>query len=195
MTGTRHSDLHPPLGKPGGPCGVVQRIDQRVRDRFLKQDLIEEVESGDDLSNQEASKVYPVDYEHGVGAIRGLEITSHAQYRMDLRGVTLDMVRDLFTALLTLMNELKAKNDPTLDKILADFKSGRPIRWVGRNGLTVVFEVRGRIATIITVFWKDGHEVSPPRGGCPLPSRQARVVARYLGFPSRREARPPTSSR
>ena len=83
----RSADLHPPLGKPGGPNHLIQRIVTEVDDQPTEDRLVREVEHGKDLSNEEAAKVYPLGSEPGVGVIRNILIGPHAEYRMDLRSV------------------------------------------------------------------------------------------------------------
>ena len=175
----RQADLNPPLGKPGGPCQVVQRIDRSVREPGLKEEMIEDVESGADLSNSDASKIYRLDTERGTGPIREIVITAHGQYRMDLRSITVDDVRAALGDLVRQLDAWKAKRDSNYDRMLRDVSQGKKIEWVGKNSLKVVIELRGHTAYLITTFWKGRPEASPPRG---LDCRTAseRVVKRFL---------------
>ena len=117
MTLPRQSDLHPPLGNPGGPCQVIERIERNIRSPRLKDDLVEDVNTGEDLSNQDTSKVYPILHEHGVGSIKQVEITSHGQYRMDLRGITVEDVRHAIGSLLQQMGEWRVKKNPAYERM------------------------------------------------------------------------------
>ena len=91
---SRQADLHPALGYPGGPCHVVERIDEEVRQPRLRDHLSDKVQRGDKLTNPEASKVYDVLAERGPGGlVKKIVITPHAQYRMDQRGVTVNDLR------------------------------------------------------------------------------------------------------
>ena len=177
---TREADLNPPLGKPGGPCYVVQRIDKRVQNPKLKNDLIDEVEDGQDLSNADASKVYGLDKEPGVGLLDDILITAHGQYRMDLRGITVEDVRAALGSFAKQMDDWKKLGSPAYPRMLDLMKSGQKIDWTGKNRLKVIFEVAGTTARLVTTYWKGGQDQPPPKDGCPLPKRAARVVARYL---------------
>ena len=49
-----------PIGLPGGPCHVIRNIEEADVPESVKDDLIQDVERGRDLSNQDASKVYDI---------------------------------------------------------------------------------------------------------------------------------------
>lgn len=155
----RKADLTPPLGRPGGPCSVVDRIEHNVRQPVLQENLIDEVESGLDLSNLEASRVYTLDAEMGGGMWHKMLITPHAQYRMDLRGIGVGTIQKSLGDLTTEM-----KRDRTL---MAEVQTSA-FRWVDRRrNLTIVVDSHGRDSvTIITVFWAQSATPKPPEGGC-----------------------------
>ena len=177
----READLNPPLGKPGGPCYVVQRIDKQVQNPKLRDDLIDEVESGEDLSNAEASKVYGLDKEPGVGLLESILITAHGQYRMDLRGITVDDVRFALGSFAKQMDDWQKLKSPAYQRMLDLMQRGEKIEWTGKNRLKVIFEVAGTTARLVTTYWKGAGDPPPPRTECPLPKRAAeRVVARFL---------------
>ena len=158
----KQADLMPPLGRPGGPCHVVKRIEDRVHTPALKEDLIDEVEVGADLSNQEASKVYGVDVELGAGMWRKMVLVGHAQYRMDLRGIGVGVLQKSLGDLSTEMTR-----DRRL--MVEVMSSGRPYRWNDpKRKLTIVLESEGREAVrIITVFPTGTPDPKPPgEGGC-----------------------------
>lgn len=161
------ADLSPPLGKPGGPCQVVQRIDQSVRNPALKHELVEDVERGVDLQNQDAAKVYPLDLEPGVGGLfRQIRIRSHAQYRMDLRSVTVKDVQKALSSLLQNMGEWKVKRDRRYDEMLRAIQTGTLINWVSpRDLLFVAFDVSGGVVNLITTYWKGEEDPGPSH--CP----------------------------
>ena len=87
----------PPLGYPGGPCHVIHRIEDEIKNPKLKDDLIDDVEENRDLSNPEAAKIYDLELEKGPQRapenFKRMSIGPHTQYRMDLRGVTVSEVR------------------------------------------------------------------------------------------------------
>lgn len=158
-TGTlyrKRADLNPPLGYPGGPCQVLERIRDDVPNTNLQDALVDTVEDGVDLSNSDASKVYSVLLEQGVAgsAIQKIHFSGHAQYRMDLRGVTIPEVRA------SLKNFLKAwHREKSMQSALAKqwemmMAYNEGIRWVDpKMGLSTVFDLRGGAAYIITAFW------------------------------------------
>ena len=176
---TRTSDLHPPLGKPGGPCQVVERIEHNVRAPALKNDMVHEVMDGTDLSNSESSKIYPILKEHGVGDIKQVNITSHAQYRMDLRGITVDDVRHAVGSFLQQMEDWKKLGSPAYKNMSTALESGDKLEWVGKNKLKVVLSPTGNgSVTLISAFWRDHNEHTPPQT-CTLP-KNASVIRRHL---------------
>lgn len=92
--GSRRADLYPPLGTKGGPCKVVDRILSNVQSARDQEALIQDVERNRDLTNAQAAIIYRnPDVERGAPPFSPLRITSHAQYRMDLRGITVAEVQ------------------------------------------------------------------------------------------------------
>ena len=189
MDFTITADLNPPLGKPGGPCQVVDRIVKRVKDKHLQKGLVNEVQHGDDLSNAEASKVYPVEAEPGVGPIHRITITSHGQYRMDLRGITVEDVQGALASFLKQLATWKALKSPAYDTFGARLEGREHVEWVDpRSKLKIIFaqEAPGTVH-LITTFWKGNvSPIAPPKGGCPVPRKEAmisdlvlRVAARF----------------
>ena len=162
------ADLHPPLGEPGGPCQVIRRIRDEVPSEPLQRRLIDEVEQGDDLTNPEAARVYQVEQERGIGFIKKLLISPHAQYRMDLRSVTVDDVR---AALLDFNKQLEqhGTDDPRLHtQLTTKLAYGDNIRFESDARLSVVFAMKGGAATIITTFWTGEPAPRVPARGCPV---------------------------
>lgn len=149
------ADLSPPLGDPGGPCQVIRRIDKTVRNPALKEDLIDEVEKGGELSNPDAAKIYALENEAGAGVAKQIILTSHLQYRMDLRSVTVDDVR----ATLRVMTQA-LKNAPDAARDLAH---GERVRYEDpRTRLVIVVQVAGRdTLRLITTFWKGRPDPKP----------------------------------
>lgn len=162
------ADLSPPLGDPGGPCQVMRRIEDRVRSPGLKDDLLDDVQHGKSLSNPDAAKVYPLDHEAGAGIAKNLLITGHAQYRMDLRGVTVEDVQTSLKNFAKLYNDLKSMGK-------ADFYTrqmqGGEVAWIDpKTDLKIVFKVNGRESvTLITTFWQGQPDPRPtPLDRCPV---------------------------
>ena len=177
------ADLMPPLGYPGGTCHVVKRIDEENPRNEDK--LIDLVERGKSLSNSDASKVYSLEREKGVWKFKSLLLTAHAQYRMDLRSVTVPEVRLSLARFFRNYNNLRSqRNKPEsvskVQDIEMSFMRGSEIVWTDKDlhNLQVVFTAdvsKGQI-TIITVIWKGQKDPSP--AACKL---AARWVAQYSG--------------
>lgn len=169
------ADLTPPLGYPGGPCHVVRRIRDEVRDPRLREELIREVEEGDDLTNPEAAKVYEVESERGPGPIRQILVGPHAEYRMDLRHVTIPQVRTALQSFLKAFYDSKSRQGWEYDRWSRDLARGEGVNWTDpRLDLTVVFTGvgDGRVK-IITVYWQNDTKPRPLRPG------ECEIVAGY----------------
>jgi len=176
----KRSDLDPALGYPGGPCQVVQRIEQEVRDPKLRDQLVTEMESGDSLSNPEAAKVYDTEQERGAGFAQKLLFGPHSQYRMDLRGITVPQVRAALVSFTKLLNDWKSRRDPRYVRYTTDLAQGVEVNFTEpRMGLTIVFVAVGMgTVKLITTYWKGVHDERMPSRGCDPMSQ--RVASRYL---------------
>lgn len=163
----RRADLEPPLGYPGGPCHVVERIEKEVQNPALQEKLVEEVEHGEKVQNPDASKIYTLDREHGVGPITQLQISPHAQYRMDLRGVTVPLVRVAIRSLMKTLNDWKSRKNPMYERVTEDMARGQNYEWVDpTTGLAIVVRPGGPSAlTLVTTYWKGESDPRAP-GAC-----------------------------
>jgi len=156
----RYADLNPPLGIPGGPCQVTQRIQDQVRNPALQEDLIEDFQEDGELANPEASKVYSLSGEGPANGTRFKELvlTAHAQFRMDLRGISVDQVKK---ALLSFQNALGAAKSAPASQFLAkkweeQLMRGDDMRWEDpKQKLTIGFVAGGdaRRVVLVTAFW------------------------------------------
>jgi hypothetical protein len=173
----RVADATPPLGWPGGPCHVIDRIRDNVRDPRLREDLVDDVEFGEDLTNPEAAKVYgPNMVERNVQTPlpfkvdkRLLLIGPHAQYRMDYRGITVPMVRAAIASWAKAWADERSRNSPLARRWEESLAHGEGVRYTDpRSDVTVAFDFEGSNGIkIITVFWGDGTNPYPPgEGGC-----------------------------
>lgn len=184
---TRRADKSPALGFPGGPCHVVERIEQEVRSPALRQQLQHQVEDGKSLSNPDASKVYGLETERGPGGmISKVEITAHAQYRMDLRGVTVPEVRLALQTFQKQLNDWKSQGDYNYTLVETAVRRGEPIEYLApRLNLFIAFTMAGRgLARVVTVYWKGQPDPKVP-GFCVVPHshdhRQARAPVQDWG--------------
>jgi hypothetical protein len=172
--GAKRADLNPSLGmwdKPG-PCLVVERIEDGVRNPALRHDLSEKVEQGRKLDNSEASKVYKLESERGGGIFRQMLITAHAQYRMDQRGITVNDLRAALTNYSKKLNDWKSQGDYRWK----EHQRGGPIEWIDKKlgDLQVIFKPERGTAKIISTYWKGQPD---PRGqACGDHPKHARTV-------------------
>lgn len=146
---------------------MVRRIRDEISSPALRKRLIDEVEHGDDLSNPEAAKVYQLDREPGVGSfIKQISISPHAQYRMDLRSVTVENIRDALAAFNGRLDP-KQMNAREYNQLTTKLMYGDEIRFTA-NRLTVVFAMKGSVAMIVTTFWDGVSDPRMPPRGCPI---------------------------
>lgn len=167
----RRADLDPSLGHPGGPCYVVQRIDKEVRNPRLHEHLINEVERGDKLTNPEAAKIYDVEHERGEGLFKRLAIGPHAQYRMDLRGVTVPQVRATLKTFSKLLNDWKSRRDRRYEEYAHKLQQAQTVSFTEpRMGLTIVIAMEeGRDTAKLVSTWWQGEPDPPAPRHCELP--------------------------
>jgi len=159
---TKQADYMPPLGRPGGPCHVVKRIVDKVHNPSMQHELVDDVERGLDLNNQDASKVYPLDVEMGGGIWRKMFLMSHSQYRMDLRGIGVQQIQKSLGDLSTEMQ----RNPRLMAEVMS---SGSSYRWDDpKRKLTVVLQSQGRDAVRIITVYPTGQSDprAPGEGGC-----------------------------
>lgn len=172
----RFADLSPALGKPGGPCQVVRRIEDEIHNPRVKDQLVDKVEEGKALSNPEAGKVYDIEVEKARGMVTKFLVGPHTQYRMDLRKVT---VKDIQRALAEWTKEvhaLRKNGDPKYELLLEMLNQGEVIRYTSPQNLIVVFapEQKG-VAKIVTTWWQ-GVSDPPPPGTCEVRGYDRRLV-------------------
>lgn len=169
MPVSKQADLSPPLG--GGPCRVVERIEDTVRDPKLRDEMIQDVEQGRSLANEESKKVYPFSRERG-SFFKTFTLVPHAAYRMDWRGVTVKDVEAALNSFAAHMKALKEKRDPAYERTLTQSE----IAWVDpKTKLQVVFGVsREGEVKVISAYWKGEPD---PR---PMACNVDRVAARFL---------------
>jgi hypothetical protein len=155
---------------------VVQRILNEVQNPGVRKNLIDEVEEGGDLDNAEAGMVYPLDRERG-SFFREFYLPAHAQYRMDLRSITVADVTRALNSFATQAQQWKAARDPRYETVLRQPR----IEWLDpKTNLFVVFaQGRNGQPNLITTFWK-GVPDPVPTEHCHLDKRARRVAERYV---------------
>jgi hypothetical protein len=183
----------PAIGLPGGPCHVIRNIEEAPRlNPPTRAQLIQHIERGGEISNLEADAVYPrielplkrVDF-----ADR-LELTSHAQYRMNLRGVTIPDVQGALSNFGRWYAARKAQGTRSLKKdevsLLTDLASGSPVRFDDtKTGVTLIFAKKDTKLTLVSSWWT--NEPNPPKpkpGECaviPFFDQRGQKKPRILG--------------
>ena len=161
----RQADLTPPLGVRGGPCKVVERILQTVQNVRDREDLIQDVENNRDLTNAQAAIIYPkAEREKGPQPFDPLFLTSHSQYRMDLRGITVPEVKESVSRFRDDVQRAMARGDR---KFLNDLQGNPKFKWVDQKARrNIVLGPRGDRLDVITVYPLDGSDPPAPSGGC-----------------------------
>lgn len=170
---SRKADKMPSLGLPSeaGPCLVVQRIEDEVRSQRVREHLQDKVEDNKPLSNSEAHTVYDKEVERvDRGLIKRFILTAHAQYRMDLRGISVPLLRIVFKAWSKQLNDWKSQKDPMYEYTMRLVRMGDKIEYLYKKlDLFVVFAVVGReTAEVVTVYWK-GESDPKATGYCRVP--------------------------
>ena len=162
------ADLEPPLGYPGGPCQVVDRIEKEIRNPALRENLEDVVEKGEKVENPDAAKIYDLESEKGVGSIQKIVISPHAQYRMDLRSITVPAVRAAIKSLLKALGDWKSQKHPMHDRVMEGWSKGTNFEWVDpKLGLSVVVRPSGPSGLLlVTTYWKGEADPKAP-GACP----------------------------
>jgi len=160
------------IGLPGGPCHIIRDIEEESLPEGVKEDLIKDVERGKSLSNADADKLYPQQrLPAKADLFKTILLTSHAQYRMNLRGVTVRELQAVFEEFdrwykARLKNPQNLK--PAQRKLMSDLAYGEAARFAGnRTGLTIVFAVdkRKREARLVSCWWTDTPNPTKPKPG------------------------------
>lgn len=148
-----------PFGYPGGPCHVVNRIEEQVRSPGTQKLLSDRVDNTGQLNKSDERRVYrdPVvvrtKRNHTI-------IVPHALYRMDLRGITqIEVMKAL-------------KNFNTSNTVMKKRWQQNPrqeLRWTDPSGLVIGFTgAGGKDLKVITVFNENEPDPSPPHGECAI---------------------------
>ena len=156
LAGLSLADLSPPLGDPGGPCQVIHRIEDSVQSPKLRNDLVKEVESNRPLSNKDAGQVYEVDVEPGVGTRKKIHIGPHAQFRMDLRSVTVGDIQNAVREFFKRLNDLKSRQHPSYSRYYGLLSRGEKVEWTSSDDVTVVMAETGPDSLFIVTAYQEG---------------------------------------
>lgn len=160
------------LGFPGGPCHVIWKVEESNLPDRAKKELIEDIEKGKDFSRQDEKLLYKSrDVPAKVDLFNHLSLTSHVQFRMDQRGITVHEIEtglDEFTR--WYLHRKKNPHNMSSDdqKLFSDMAYGEPIRFDARkSGLTIVFVVdaKGKKAILVSTWWSNKPNPPKPRPG------------------------------
>ena len=154
----RQADLNPPLGYPGGPCYLIDRILSKKLPPKTEEEFVQIVERGGELDKPEnrSHLIYDKHLERKVPGTQfeWLGLTSHAQYRMDLRGIT---VQDIKAALMDFQKEFskeKSRNSPWWARTQKAIDNSEEIQWVSKrlDNLLIGFKVMTERKVVPGVF-------------------------------------------
>lgn len=153
------ADLNPALGAPGGVSYTNKRIEDALPVGPRLQQLTDTVNKGQGISNQDARLVYRFDdcnpMLSGLKMFKGFCISSHGQFRMDQRGITVRKMQEFFFNLEKyLERNSRARDAQIIENAL---KSRAEVKWTDTRsgGLTVVFKKNGDSAKVITAYYKN----------------------------------------
>lgn len=159
-------DLDPPLGFPGGPCHVILRAEGSRLRPTSAQAIVERVSKGKDLSKGQEQALYDDKFDKTPTStsFKTVALSPHAQYRMDLRGVTMPQVRAAVNALHHKISEEKQQRSPWFRDYEEDLRSGKA-RKFKEGGVEIVYKA-GRIhgelgILIVTVIARSGNKPGP----------------------------------
>lgn len=156
------ADLNPPLGHPGGTCKVVERIVDEVSNQRLEDSLVNQVQKGKSLSNPAARHVYDPERDKGAWKYK-LLLTPHAQYRMDLRGITVPEIRAALDNFFRTMNAERSRGDTEKwDR----FNRGLKIEWHDKRTNTFFVFTGGRNEVTIITTYRPGEPDPRPGAYC-----------------------------
>lgn len=208
----RRADLYPPLGQNGGACKVVDRIRDhtKITPAVKSQLLSDFMRDPNGMTNAQARIVYKDEMERGVSPFSPVLVTPHAQYRMDLRGVTVPDIQSTLSKFRQWF--MNPRNRPWLQELqqsgriqlIVDGKTGATeIDMSPRDpgttvrfrdgGRVVVFGLEGRTLAVVTTFIEGSEDVRLPPGGCPPRKAAYRAPAGelsgYRTYPSEKPSK------
>jgi len=137
------------------------------------------VEKNRNLTNPDAAKVYDLEIERGVGIAKKLIIGPHAQYRMDLRQITVPLVRAALKTFSKLLNDWKSQKSPKYQTYVEPMAQGKAVSFTEpRLNLTIVFAVAGKgTIKLVTAYWEGKPDPKTPGQGCEV--MPLKVAARW----------------
>ena len=153
-----------PDGGVTGPCLVVKRVEEGVSSPLDRARLQREVEQGQSLDNADAAKVYARGRFRGPGGLaREVEVTPHAQYRMDLRGVVVSEVGAALAEFQRKLSSWRSKGDARATTFARRLTAGDAVEFLYEKlGLSLSFvRAEAGVVRLITVYWKGQSDPRP----------------------------------
>lgn len=186
------ADLKPPLGKPGGTKAVIQRAQKSLSDPKMLGEIARKVRAGKKLDESEEYAIYNRTLrEQGPGnGVHTMNLYRHAQYRMDLRCITVKQVREVlgeWTEDLIYWSEVRPRQ---FRDTMEALQNGEAIRYEHDN-IRVVFKSPKRgYVDVITTYRKGnapGCDTVENRSNVRTLRRYAAVLAedRHVFVPRR----------
>lgn len=160
----RKADLNPPLGHD--PCDIITRAENQLREP-LKSRVIDGLEDGRELTRDENSALYKTFIEQGPGGpITKMRLSPHAQYRMDLRGISVKEIQTILNKWIKSVEKMKASQSRAYAELMQSFQATGKIQHKDpQSNILVVFAPSGNgTADIITVMVKGEKD---PHLQCP----------------------------
>lgn len=168
---SKRADLNPALGfSTDGYCHSKKRVMDNTSMGRLRKEFLGYLDRGNfkvEVPNPLLKAVYKKELvEGGVGGrgkyFRQIILSSHAQFRMDLRGVTVSDIRQAFKNYKREMEDLPRRKRVELER---KFEMGEKIDFPDYNGtkLFIAFipQEKGRKVFIKTVYWINGSDPKP----------------------------------
>lgn len=164
---TVQADLSPPLGYPGGECHVIERIEAEVLNPREREKLIKKVERGEDFDKADEKRVYKKDHvERGAlgTQFKWIALGMHAQFRMDLRGVTVPEILLVLKDFHKVFSKEKSRQSYRYKAWVEDIRRGERFRWE-KNGAQVVFipfmDPQGQVGAMVVSAIRPGVKHRP----------------------------------
>lgn len=147
-------DLNPSLGLfTEGPCLVMDRVRENVDPRSVN-DIVIDLEDDGELTKKHEHLIYDPLTSPGPNNTE-LDFSEHAQFRMDLRSISIPLIKSSLQNFMKDYLNAKSRQDPKAKRIEEDLMRSEPISWEDKKlGITVVFRRVGKTQfRIITTYW------------------------------------------
>lgn len=149
---TPDKKAHGPLG--GGPQAVIDRINETILNPRERDLMVKNVNHGE---LPLASKIYHSTVEPGSGYFKTITIGPHAAFRMDLRSITIEEVRQALQHYSEQLSAWGKKKSPFYDFHTKELKSGRSVEFVDqKQKITIVLSMSSpSTVKLVTVYRKN----------------------------------------